>query len=70
MRQVGVDGLGARLVQVDRALLAALAGDAHGVALKVGQIEADQLGHTQTAVEKQRQNAVIPLGVLALHRFK
>ena len=70
VRQILVDRVGAGLVQIDRALLAALAGDAHGITLKVGKIETDELGYAQTAVEKQRQNTVIALGVFALHGFE
>ena len=39
MRQVGVDGLGARLVQVDRALLAALAADGQNPLIKIQLIQ-------------------------------
>ena len=57
----------AGLVQVHHADLIALAQDAQGVVVDVGDVQADQLRDTQAAVEKQRQNAVIPLAMGAVH---
>ena len=57
----------AGVVQVDCAFLVALAEHAHSIVLKVCQIEPDELGHAQAAVEEQRQDTVIPLSILPLH---
>lgn len=56
----------AGLIEVDDAHLIALAEDAQRVALHVVEVQADQLRNPQPAVEKQRQDAVVALAVLAV----
>ena len=57
-------------VEVHHAHLIALAQHPQGVVLYVGDVQPDQLGDTQPAVQKQRQDAVIPLPVRAVHRLQ
>ena len=60
----------AGLVQIDHPHLIALAQHPQGIVVDVGDIQTDQLRDTQAAVEKQRQDAVIPLPVGAVHRVQ
>ena len=48
--EIGADGVPAGVGEVDRALLVALADDAYGILLKIGQVDADQLGKAHAVV--------------------
>ena len=65
--QIAVERLAAGVVEVDNTLFAALAKDAQAVAVVILQVQADQLRDTQTAVEKNTQNAIIALLVFPIH---
>ena len=69
-RQIPRKRILARLVQVHHAHLVAFAQHPQRVVLHIGDVQADQLGNTQTAVQKQRQNAVITLPVRPVHRVQ
>ena len=53
------------MIQVDNTDLIAFAQNTEGIILNVGAVKSDELGDTQTAVEKQGQNAEIALTVRA-----
>ena len=55
----------AGLVQINDALLVTLTNDAHGAKLgiQIRQTDADQLGYTHAAVEKQREHGVVAYAV-------
>ena len=69
-RQIPCQRVLARLVQIHHAHLAALAENTQGVVVDVADIQPNQLGNTQSAVQKQRQDAVIPLPVGTVHRVQ
>ena len=56
------------LIEVEDANLVALAQDPQRLALDVAEIQSHQLGDPEPTVEKERQDAVIPLLIGALHR--
>ena len=69
-RQIPRQRILARLVQVHHAHLVALAQHPQRVVLHIGDVQADQLGNTQAAVQKQRQDAVITLPIRPIHRIQ
>jgi len=66
-RQVLGNGVLAGVIQIDDADFVAFAQHPQGVVLNVVEIQAHQLADPQAAVEEQRQDAVIPLLVFAVH---
>ena len=69
-RQIPRQCVLARLVQVYHANLVAFAQHPQRVVLNIGDVQANQLGNTQPAVQEQRQNTVIPLPVRPIHRVQ
>ena len=69
-RQIVPQRVQARLVQVHHAHLVALAQDPQGILVNVRQVQPDELRNPQPAVEKQRQDAQIPLPVGPVHGFQ
>ena len=69
-RQIPLQGGLAGVVEVDNAYLVALAQHPQRVPLDVRQVQADQLRDPQAAVEKNSQDAVVPLLVGAVHAGK
>ena len=69
-RQVATQGIFARLVQIHHTDFVALAQHPQRVILHIGDVQADQLGNTQAAVQKQRQDAVITLPIRPIHRIQ
>ena len=65
--QIFGDGVLAGVVQVDDPDLVALAKNPQGIFLDVGEVQTHQLADPQPAVEEQRQDAVIPLLIFAVH---
>ena len=65
--QIGFDGLLAGVVEIDHSLFVALAQHLKGVSPHIGKVDAYQLGDPQAAVEKQGNDAIISLGIGALH---
>ena len=59
--QIGFDGLLTGVVEIDHPLFVAFAQHLKGVPPHIGKIDSHQLGDTQAAVEKQGDDAVVPL---------
>ena len=66
-RQIAGQRVLAGIVEVHHTHLVALAQHPHGVILNITKIQADQFGNTQAAVQEQRDNAEVPLLMLAIH---
>ena len=66
--EIAVERFLARVVEVDDAHLVSFTEHAQRVVLNVRGVERAKLGNTQAAVQKERQDAVIPLAVLSVHR--
>ena len=65
--QIAVQGILAGVVQIHHADFVSLPQYPQGVVLDITNVQPDQLRDTQAAVEKQRDNAEIPLFMLAVH---
>ena len=68
--QPSLDGLLAGVIEINDALLVALAQYSKLFAPNVAEIEAHQLRNTQAAVEKEYQDAIIPCAVGLVHAFQ